>query len=160
MPPEAGAAPEAAGSPTAGEAEPAAAKLEPGVQEWGAWRVWPLRVPGPRSHQPGELDQAQKKQTFRTLVREIKKASRKGSKGSTESPASQKRKEWLEKLEQELGIYDVATVVESGDVSKRIDLVVVSAGFPKAERSSFDGLVRKLQKPSSGPSPSAPTPPS
>jgi hypothetical protein len=98
------------------------------------------RPPRKGPYQPGGLpdEEKQKKQT------ELAAAAKKEQKGSKKA-AAVRRAEWLARLEKEKGVYDVATLVDKGDVDKRVDIVIVSAGFPKAEAKKVNAMADQLR---------------
>src|ERR1043165_1805148 len=77
------------------------------------------RPPRKGEFAPGQLPDDVKRKKFDDLVNAIKK----GSKAPT------RRKRWLEGLEKDFGIYDVATLADNGDPAKRLDITIVSAGY-------------------------------
>lgn len=98
------------------------------------------RPPRKGPYQPGGLsdEEKQKKQT------ELAGAAKKEKAGAKKA-ALAKRAEWLAKLEKEKGIYDVATLVDKGDVDKRVDIVIVSAGFPKSDAKKVNAMADQLR---------------
>ena len=98
------------------------------------------RPPRKGPYQPGGLsdEDKQKKQS------ELGAAAKKEKAGAKKAAAA-KRSEWLAKLEKEKGIYDVATLVDKGDVDKRVDIVIVSAGFPKADAKKVNAMADQLR---------------
>jgi len=98
------------------------------------------RPPRKGPYQPGGLsdEEKQKKQS------ELGAAAKKEKQGAKKAAAA-KRAEWLAKLEKEKGIYDVATIVDKGDVDKRVDIVIVSAGFPKADAKKVNAMADQLR---------------
>jgi hypothetical protein len=93
------------------------------------------RPPRKGEFAPGELPDEVKRKKFDDLINSVKK----GSKAPT------KRKRWLEGLEKEYGIYDVATLVDNGDPARRLDITVVTAGFPKADAAKVNRLAESLK---------------
>jgi len=98
------------------------------------------RAPRKGPYQPGGLsdEDKQKKQS------ELGAAAKKEKAGAKKAAAA-KRSEWLAKLEKEKGIYDVATLVDKGDVDKRVDIVIVSAGFPKSDAKKVNAMADQLR---------------
>ncbi|HZE96360.1 MAG TPA: M64 family metallopeptidase [Planctomycetota bacterium] len=128
--------------------EPAVQKKEPvpspivnGETKVGGVGVTVSARPARRGpYQPGGMadDEKQKKQT------ELAAAARKEQKGAKKAAAA-KRAEWLSKLEKDKGIYDVTTLVDKGDSSKRVDVVIVSAGFPKSDEKRVNQMADQLK---------------
>jgi hypothetical protein len=98
------------------------------------------RPPRAGTYKPGGLpdEEKQKKQS------ELAAAARKEKSGAKKAAAA-KRAEWLSKLEKEKSIYDVVTLVDKGDVDKRVDIVIVSAGFPKSDYQKVNRLADQLK---------------
>ncbi len=97
---------------------------------------------GPRAGEfkPGGLPDADKQKKFSDLSGE----ARKEKKGAAKAAAA-KRAEWLAGLEKEMGIYDVATIQDKGDVARRVDIVIVSSGFPKADARKVNQMAESLK---------------
>jgi hypothetical protein len=93
------------------------------------------RPPRKGEFAPGQLPDEVKRKKFDDLINSVKK----GSKAPT------KRKRWLEGLEKDFGIYDVATLVDNGDVAKRLDITVVTAGYPKSDAAKVNRLAESLK---------------
>jgi hypothetical protein len=97
-------------------------------------------APRPGAIKPGALSEQEKQRMFSDLAA-IAGKEQKGSKKA----AAARRAEWLAGLEKELGIYDVTTIQDKGDVAKRVDIVIVSAGFPKSEYKKVNQLAEALK---------------
>lgn len=89
---------------------------------------------------PGDLTEDQKKQKQKELARKFKDARTQVKKAE-----QRKRLEELQRLEKDLGIYDVITLVDNGDVSKRVDIAIVSAGFPKSDAKKVKRMAETLK---------------
>jgi hypothetical protein len=126
--------PEPAKEPAAVPAEPAQTK----VSGTGATVV--TRAPRKGAYQPGGMSDEEKQKRQTELAAAAKK-----EKSGAKKVALAKRAEWLAKLEKEKGIYDVTTLVDKGDVDKRVDIVIVSAGFPKADARKVNQLADQLK---------------
>jgi hypothetical protein len=117
----------------AGKTEPAPAEKPKG------------RLPRAGAFKPGGTPEAEREKKYKELGARVK-AEIKGAKKTAE----QKRAEWLGRLEKEFGIYDVATMTDNGDVARRVDIVIVTSGFPKADAKKVvqfcDGLKAGLLK--------------
>ena len=107
----------------------------------GGWRIGARRSPHEREIKPGRLSPADKRKSFREFSRR-----QKAEKKEKRKALLLKRAERMKELEEEFGIYDVATLVDQGDVSKRVDIVIVSCGFPKAQAKRVKGIVEQLRK--------------
>lgn len=97
---------------------------------------------GPREgpFRPGALSEEEKKKKHAELA----EAARKERRGAARAAAA-RRARWLAELEKEHGIYDVATIVDKGDPAKRVDIVIVSSGFPKSESARVNQLAEQLK---------------
>jgi hypothetical protein len=97
---------------------------------------------GPREgpFRPGALSEEEKKKKHAELA----EAARKERRGAARAAAA-RRAQWLAELEKEHGIYDVATIVDKGDPAKRVDIVIVSSGFAKADASRVNQLADQLK---------------
>jgi hypothetical protein len=93
------------------------------------------RPPRKGEFAPGQLSDDAKRKKFDDLTNAIKK----GSKAPT------RRKRWLEGLEKDFGIYDVATIVDNGDVARRLDITIISAGYPKSDAAKVNRLADSLK---------------
>ncbi len=51
----------------------------------------------------------------------------------------------LQRLERELGVYEVATLTDKGDSARRIDVVIVTAGFPKSDAAKLRRMADRLR---------------
>lgn len=89
---------------------------------------------------PGDLTEDQKKQKHKELTKKFKEARK-----ETERAEQRTRLAELQRLEKELGIYDVQTLVDNGDVSKRVDVTIVSAGFPKSDARKVKRMANRLK---------------
>jgi hypothetical protein len=89
---------------------------------------------------PGGMADADKQKKQSELAAEV----RKEKKGAAKAAAA-KRAEWLAQLEKEKGVYDVTTFVDKGDVARRVDVVIVTSGFPKADGKKVDGMCEQLK---------------
>ncbi len=98
------------------------------------------RGPRPGEFKPGGLSDADKKKKFSELSGEAKKEK----KGAAKAAAA-KRAEWLAGLEKEMGIYDVATIQDKGDVARRVDIVIVSSGFSRADAKKVNQMAESLK---------------
>jgi hypothetical protein len=100
----------------------------------------PVARPARRGEfQPGALSEPEKKKRFDELSgrgRDPKAAAK---------AAASKRQKRLEELEKSTGIYDIATIVDNGDSAKRVDIVIVSAGFPKSEQAKVNQMAESLK---------------
>lgn len=106
----------------------------------GAGMTTATRPPRKGPYQPGGLsdEEKAKKQA------ELGAAAKKEKQGAKKAAAA-RRSEWLAKLEKDKGIYDVATLVDKGDVDKRVDIVIVSAGFPKSDAKKVNAMADQLR---------------
>lgn len=98
------------------------------------------RAPRKGAYQPGGMSDEEKQKRQSELASAAKK-----EKSGARKAALAKRAEWLAKLEKEKGIYDVTTLVDKGDVDKRVDIVIVSAGFPKSDAMKVNKLADQLK---------------
>jgi len=113
---------------------PGTRPAEPGVT------VGAPRKPRDAGIRPGMLSEEEKKKKHAELAGE----ARKEQKGALKAAAA-RRSEWLAGLEKEFGIYDITTLVDKGDVAKRVDVVIVSSGYPKADAKKVDTLADALK---------------
>lgn len=97
---------------------------------------------GPREgpFRPGVLSEEEKKKKHAELAEAVRKERR----GAARAAAA-RRAQWLAELEKEHGIYDVATIADKGDPAKRVDIVIVSSGFAKADASRVNSLAEQLK---------------
>jgi hypothetical protein len=98
------------------------------------------RPPRKGAFAPGELNDDAKRRKFDELNGKAKK----DSKAATRAAAA-RRKEWLEGLEKDYGVYDVATLLDNGDPTRRVDVVIVSAGFQKSEAAKVNAMAELLK---------------
>ncbi|HYF00262.1 MAG TPA: M64 family metallopeptidase [Planctomycetota bacterium] len=129
--PRPAAEPAAPPPPLAGKTETSAG---PGV------KILSVRGPRKGEYAPGGLSDADKAKKHGELAAEVRKEKR----GAAKAAAAQ-RAEWLSTLEKEMGIYDVATIADRGDVARRVDVVIVSSGFPKADAKKVNGMAEQLK---------------
>ena len=111
---------------------------EPGSQTAanGGWVLAPKRPPHSRDIKPGQLSQNEKRKRFSELSR----------RGRTQRRAAfYERVKRFKALEAKFGIYDVATLLDNGNVSKRVDIVIVSAGFSKRDAAAVNARAEKLK---------------
>jgi hypothetical protein len=98
------------------------------------------RPPRKGAFAPGELSDDAKRKKFDELNGKAKKDSR-----AALRTAAARRKEWLEGLEKEYGVYDVATLLDNGDPSRRVNVVIVSAGFQKSEAAKVNAMAESMK---------------
>ncbi|HEX7900879.1 MAG TPA: M64 family metallopeptidase [Planctomycetota bacterium] len=98
------------------------------------------RAPRAGEYKPGGLADAEKQKKQAELAGEVKK-DRKGA----AKAAAAKRAEWLAGLEKEYGVYDVTTIADKGDVARRVDIVIVSSGFPKSDARKVNQMADALK---------------
>jgi hypothetical protein len=98
------------------------------------------RPPRKGAFAPGELPEDAKKKKFDELNGKTKKDAKAAAKA-----ASAKRREWLDGLEKQFGIYDVTTIADNGDSAKRVDVVILTAGFPKSDAAKINQMAESLK---------------
>lgn len=98
------------------------------------------RPPRKGAYQPGGMSDEEKQKRQAELASAAKK-----EKSGAKKAALARRAEWLAKLEKDKSIYDVTTLVDKGDVDKRVDIVIVSAGFPKSDAKKVNQLADQLK---------------
>jgi len=71
-----------------------------------------------------------------------------GAVQAADEAAAKRREKWLER-QKELNLRDIMKVdtpIDSGDRSRRLDIVIIGDGYDKTEMSKFDSLSEKLGK--------------
>ena len=121
-------------------AAPAPAPPPAGTKVAGPGATVAARPPRKGAYQPGAMTDEEKLKRQAELNAMAKK-----EKSGARKAALAKRAEWLAKLEKDKGIYDVTTLVDKGDVDKRVDIVIVSAGFPKSDAKKVNQLADALK---------------
>lgn len=86
------------------------------------------RPPRKGEFKPGELSEPDRQKRHQELSGKVR-TEKQGAKKT----ALQRRAEWLAEMEKEHGLYDMVTLVDNGDVAKRVDVVIVSSGYSKAD---------------------------
>lgn len=89
---------------------------------------------------PGELGDDARRKKFEELSARTKVEGKAAARA-----ASARRRERLEGLERDYGIYDVATIADNGDTARRVDVVILSAGFQKSEAAKVNALAEMLK---------------
>lgn len=98
------------------------------------------RAPRKGAFAPGELSDDAKQRMFDALSGKAKRDTKNAAK-----TAAARRREWLEGLEKDHAVYDVATIADNGDPARRVDIVIVSAGFPKSEAARVNAMAESLK---------------
>lgn len=93
------------------------------------WTIVSSRAPETTKYAPGQLTLPEKNRLFRSLQKEHPQPFRRVR----------------EDLREEHGIHDITTIMENGDPSRRIDIVIISAGFPEKAAKAFHRLAEKLK---------------
>ena len=95
-----------------------------------SWTIVSSRSPEESKYAPGQLSLREKNKLFRMLKKDHPEPFRQAT----------------ENLRGEHQIYKVSTLLDNGDPSRRLDIVILSAGFPEKAEKAFNRLAEKLKK--------------
>jgi hypothetical protein len=90
---------------------------------------------------PGGLSDAEKVKR----VDELRALSYRRDPRKTALLAAQRDKERKAQLSREHGVYDMSTLLHNGDSTNRVDIVIVTAGFPKADEKKVAAMTENLK---------------